>query len=118
MHLTVKDRIASALVGAGALAWALWSLGLGPQGAAGARGVTGIILGLGFAASASAVVPGFDRLIHGSKAYLAGASLLGAGALAAGVAALLTGGELALGLLVAATLTLWAVTTARHSTAP
>ena len=58
MHLTLKDWIASALVGAGALAWALWSLGLGPQGAAGARGVTGMILGLGFAASASAVVPG------------------------------------------------------------
>jgi hypothetical protein len=62
-------------------------------------------------------VPGFDGLLHGSTAYLVISSLIGLGALAAGVAALVTGGELMLGLLLAATVTLWVIATIRHSIA-
>ena len=107
--------MATACVLVGTLAAAVWLAGVGPEGITGARVVTGIVLALGFVASASAVVPGFTELLHGSKAYLAGTSLLGLGALAAGIAALVSGRELMLGLLVAATLILWAMSTARHA---
>ena len=114
-HLTSQDRLASVFVAAGALVYLLWSFGVGSQGVRGARAVAGIALVLGFAASASAVVPGFDRLIHGNKLYLAGASLLGLGALAAGIAALVTGNEAMLGVLVATTIVLWVISTLRHT---
>ena len=76
--------------------------------------VGGIVLALGFWASASAVVPGFDGLLHGSKLYLAITSLLGLGALIAGIMSLVSGSEVALGVLVAATVVLWAASTVRH----
>ena len=118
MKLTGRDRMATICVVVGALVAAVWLAGMGPEGITGVRVVTGmIVLALGFAASASAVVPGFLELLHGSKAYLAGTSLLGLGALAAGIAALVTGRELMLGLLVGATLVLWALSTARHARA-
>ena len=61
--------------------------------------VTGlVILALGFVASASAVVPGFERLVHGSRLYLAVTSVLGLGALVAGL------------------VTLWSSSTAAHPT--
>ncbi len=120
MRTTVasQDRLATVFVTAGALVYVLWLLGVGSQGASGVRVVAGIILGLGFGASASAVVPGFDRLIHGSKSYLAITSLLGLAALVAAIAALVTGNEAMLGVLVATTVVLWAVSTIRHTAAP
>lgn len=117
MKLTSRDLIASTFVGAGLLAYAVWLLGAGRPGTAGVRVVAAIVLAFGFVASASAVVPGFGGLLHGSKAYLAGASLLGAGALAAGLWALLGASGLALGLLVGADLLLWAGSTIRHARA-
>lgn len=117
MHLTQRDRVATLFVAAAALVYGLWLVGVGSGEAAGVRVVAGIVLGLGFAASASAVVPGFDGLMHGSKAYLVTSSLIGLGALAAGIAALVTGRELMLGLLLAATVALWAIATIRHSIA-
>jgi hypothetical protein len=48
------------------------------------------VLALGFAASASAVVPTFSQLLHGSKTYLSITSLIGLAALAAGVQMLIT----------------------------
>lgn len=116
MHLTRKDRFATVFVTTAAVVTALWAAGVA-QGITGVRVVTGIVLALGFAASASAVVPGFEGLLHGSKAYLAGMSLLGLGALVAGIVALVSGRELMLGLLVAATVVLWAMSTVRHSLA-
>ena len=89
MKLAKKDLLASLLVGVGAVVYLLWLLGVGWSGATGVRVVAAAVLVLGIAASASAVVPGFGDLMHGSKAYMAGASLLGAGALAAGLIALL-----------------------------
>ncbi len=115
MHLTSRDRLATLSVGTGALAYVIWLAGVGPEGITGVRAVAGLVLALGFAASASAVVPGFDGLVHGSKLYLAGTSLIGMGALGSGIGALLTGREPMLALLLAATVALWVASTVRHS---
>jgi hypothetical protein len=72
------------------------------------------ILVLGFVASAFAVVPGFDRLVHGNKVYLVTTALLGVGALAAGVAVMLSSEGLALTGVIAATVVLWAISTTHH----
>jgi hypothetical protein len=116
MHLTSRDRLATFLVAAGTLVYVLW-LGVGSQGVRGVRVVTGIVLAVGFGASASAVVPGFEGLLHGSRLYLAITSLLGLGALVAGVAALVTGSEAMLVVLIATTVVLWAISTIRHMAA-
>lgn len=113
-HLTSRDRVATVVVAAGALVYLLWLAGVGSQGETEVRVVGGIVLALGFWASASAVVPGFDGLLHGSKLYLAITSLLGLGALIAGAMSLVSGSEVALGVLVAATVVLWAASTVRH----
>jgi hypothetical protein len=115
MHLTSRDRFATVFVAAIALVYVLWLAGVESQGATEVRVVTGIVLALGFGASASAVVPGFDGLLHASKLYLAGTSLLGLGAFVAGIAALVTGREVMLGVLVATTVVLWTISTVRHS---
>lgn len=117
MHITRRDALATTFVGVGVAVAGLWAIGVGPHSDAAVRTVTAVVLALGFAASASAVVPGFTELLHGSKIYVVATSLIGLGAFAAGIAALVTGRELMLGLLVAATLVLWAVSTARHSLA-
>jgi hypothetical protein len=117
MKLTSREILASACVGAGMLIYVLWLLGAGWFETAGVRVIAAGVLAFGFVASASAVVPGFGGLLHGSKAYLAGASLLGAGALVAGLCALLGSSSLALGLLVGADLLLWAGSTTRHALA-
>lgn len=70
---------------------------------------------LGFAASATAVVPGFNRLIHGSKAYLATTTILGVVALVAGVQVMLTSSGLALTVVIAAMVVLWAISTSHHT---
>jgi len=117
MKLAKRDLVASLFVGVGAVVYLLWLLGVGWSGATGVRVAAATVLVLGIAASAFAVVPGFGELMHGSKAYMAGASLLGAGALAAGLIALLQASGLALGLLVGADLLLWAGSTSRHALA-
>lgn len=117
MHLTSRDRFATFSVAVGALVYVLWLAGVGSEGMTAVRVVAGIVLALGFAASASAVVPGFVALLHGPRLYLAVTSLLGLGALVAGIAALVTGRETALGVLVATTIVLWAISTVRHTIA-
>jgi hypothetical protein len=92
----------------------LWAAGSAPPGMSGAR-VTGIVvLSLGFAASASAVVPSFAQLLHGSKAYLAATTLIGLVALAAGVQLLFASSETALGVVMIAMLVLWLIATIHH----
>lgn len=113
VHLTSRDWVATFFVVVAACVYAVWAAA-GSHGETEVRVVTGIVLAFGFAASASAVVPGFEALWHGSKLYLVGTSLLGLGALAAGVTALVTGGESALGVLVAVSVLLWAISTIRH----
>ncbi len=117
MHLTRKDRLATVFAAAGAMVYALWLAGAGSREITGVRVVTGVVLALGVAASASAVVPGFDGLLHGSKTYLASTSLIGLGAFVAGIVALVTGHEVMLAVLVVATVVLWAISTVRHTSA-
>jgi hypothetical protein len=117
MRLASRDRLATIFVWVAALTYLLWLAGVGPQDEAGVRGVTAIVLALGVAASASAVVPGFEGLWHGSKTYLGVTSLIGLGAFVAAVVALVDADELMLGLLVSATVVLWVISTVRHSAA-
>ena len=114
MHLAFRDRIATLCVAVGTVVAVLWLAGVGSQDITGSRWVTAIVLALGFVASASAVVPGFEALMHGSKMYVAVTSLLGLGALVAGILALIDGEELTIGLLVGVTVLLWVISTLRH----
>lgn len=76
--------------------------------------VTGlVILALGFAASAVAVVPGFERLMHGSGACLA-TTLLGPVAFAGGRTMVMWASGAGLAVLVVAMGVLWVVATAHH----
>lgn len=72
------------------------------------------ILGLGFAVSASAVVPGFDQLIHHNKIYLAITSLLGLAAFAGGLQMMFSASGAGLTMMMAAMVTLWSIATAHH----
>jgi hypothetical protein len=92
----------------------LWAIDASPPGLSGTRATGLVVLGLGFAASASAVVPGFDELIHGGKTYLAVTSLIGLIAFGAGLQVLLGASELALGVLMGAMGVLWLIATIHH----
>jgi hypothetical protein len=114
MRVPMRDTVATALVAAGVLIYAAWAVGMDLAGLGSVSVVTAAILVLGMAASALAVVPTFDDLIHGSKAYLVGASALGAGALVAGIIGLLQANAVALAVLALATVALWGLATYRH----
>jgi hypothetical protein len=115
MHLLRRDLIATASVAVAGAVYGLWAVGSALPGTESARVVGIVVLALGFLASASAVVPSFDELIHGNKTYLVVTSLMGAVALGCGIAVLVTAGEAALATLVAATGVLWFVSTVHHS---
>lgn len=114
MRLPKRDLIATALVVAAGVLYLLWAVDAAPAGLSGTRATGAVILGLGFAASASAVVPGFEQLIHGSRTYLAVTSLVGLVALGAGVQMLLSTSGGALGVLMATMTVLWFTATAHH----
>lgn len=67
-----------------------WALGSALPGMSSTRAKGVAVLALGFAASASAVVPTFGQLLHGNKAYLVITSLIGLAAATAGVQVLIT----------------------------
>ena len=113
MSITWRDRIATLLVAIATLVYLLWLAGPLSWLAAGA--VASIVLALGFVASASAVVPGFAGLIHGSKPYLVIASFAGLVALAAGIITVLQATQETLAVLVVATIGLWMAATLRHT---
>ena len=115
MRLPKQDIIATVLVAAAGLLYLLWAVGSAPLGLSSTRATGLVVLGLGFAASASAVVPHFEQLVHGNKAYLAVTSLIGLVALIAGVQMLLTASGAALGVLMATMGTLWLIATIHHS---
>ena len=113
MHLSWRDGLATIFVGAVALLYALWLVGIDVGGP---RLVAGIVLGLGLAASVTAVVYGVGAgLLRASKVYLAVASVVGLAALVAGMIALMAANEAMLAALVAATLLLWLMSTIRHA---
>jgi len=68
MDLPKKDVIATGLVAVACLVYLLWLAGASPPGFSGLRATGLVILVLGFAAAATAVVPSFDQLLHGNKA--------------------------------------------------
>ncbi|HEX4980682.1 MAG TPA: hypothetical protein VFV63_03250 [Ilumatobacteraceae bacterium] len=115
MRIPTRDKIATVLVALAVVVYVLWGTGSALPGMDGVR-VTGlVVLVLGFVASASAVVPGFDELWHGSKLYLAGTSLIGLVAFAGGVVMLVGASEVALGVVMAAMILLWMIATIHHA---
>jgi hypothetical protein len=101
---------------AAAILYALWLGGIEVLGM-GVRGLGGVVLGLGLAASVTAVVYGVGAgLLQAPKVYLAIASLLGLVALVSGVFTLVNASEPMFGALVAATVALWLMATVRHAT--
>ena len=114
MRIPTRDRIATGLVASAVILYTLWATGLTLPGMDSVR-VTGlVVLGLGFGASASAVVPGFGELLHGSKLYLLVASLIGLLAFVAGFVMLVAASEVALGMVMAAMVVLWTIATVHH----
>ena len=114
MHLRKRDLIATGLVIIAGLLYLLWAIDSALPGMSGTRATGVAVLALGFAASASAVVPAFDRLIRGNTAYLALTSLIGLAAFAAGIQMLVTASGAGLTALMAATAVLWLIATIHH----
>jgi hypothetical protein len=115
MSLSMRDRVATLLVATAVVVYGLWLAGA--LGELNAGSVAVIVLGLGFVASASAVVPGFAALLAGSRLYLVVASLGGLIALACGALTVARATEATLAVLVVATIGLWAAATVRHAAA-
>ena len=115
MYLSKRDVIATGLVAVAGVLCLLWAIGSTLPGMSSARVTGAVVLGLGFAASAVAVVPGFGQLLHGSKTYLGITSLIGLAAVAAGVHMLVTAGGVSLTLVMAAMAVLWLIATIHHS---
>jgi hypothetical protein len=112
MRLSWRDALATVFVGIGAGLYILWLAGIE---VAGPRVLAGVILGLGLAASVTAVVYGVGAgLLHASKVYLGAASVLGLIALIAGLMAVVAVDEPMLAVLVIATVALWLMSTVRH----
>jgi hypothetical protein len=115
MHLPKRDIIATCLVAAAGLLYLLWAIGSALPGMSSTRATGVAILALGFAASASAVVPSFGQLLHGNKTYLVITSLIGLAATAAGVQMLIAASGAGLTVVMAAMAVLWLIATIHHS---
>lgn len=114
MRLPRRDLIATILVAVAVLVWVLWAVDAAAPGLGSARLAGAVVLVLGFAASASAVVPGFGRLLHGDKTYLVSTSVIGVVALAGGLMTLISASAWGFGLMIAATVLLWLISTVHH----
>ena len=114
MGITVRDRVATVLVGAAVVLAIGWFVDLAGLRTFDVVSITLAVLVLGVPASAAAVVPGFAGLIHGSRSYLLISSALGLAATAAAVLTIANRTEETLGVLVGLTVFLWAGATARH----
>ena len=114
MYLPKGDLIATGLVVVAGLLYLLWAIDSALPGMSSTRATGAAVLALGFAASASAVVPTFDRLIHGNRAYLVLTSLIGLAAFAAGIQMLVTASGAGLTIVMAAMAVLWLIATIHH----
>ena len=114
MHLPKRDMIATGLVAVAVVLYLLWALDTAIVGLDGTRATGIVVLALGFAASASAVVPGFDGLIHGNRTYLVATAVIGLVAFGAGITMLVASSEAALGVLIATMCVLWMISTVHH----
>lgn len=115
MNLQKRDLVATGLVAAAGVIYLLWLLDSLPTAMSSVRAAGAVILALGFAASATAVVPTFGQLLHGNKVYLAVTSLLGLVALIAGVVMLVNSSTAALAVMMAAMIAMWLIATIHHS---
>ena len=115
MNLQKRDLVATGLVATAGVIYLLWLLDAMPSGMTDVRATGAVILALGFAASATAVVPTFGELLHGNKVYLAVTSLLGLVALVAGVVMLVGSSQTALAVVMVAMVTMWLIATIHHS---
>ena len=109
-----RDVFATVLIGIAVLVYMAWAAGVAIPWVADVKPVALLVLLLGVAASASAVVPGWDELVHEWRLYFAAASVAGLVAVIAGVWAIVAGEPAALGLMVLMTVVLWAMSTSRH----
>jgi hypothetical protein len=121
MRLGRRDLPASLFVAAAGVVYALWLSGTALQGMS-TRALGAVVFALGYAACMSdraemAVVFGVGGRRRSPIWYIVVASLLGFGALVAGVLTLVSASETTLAILVAATVTLWAMSTVRHAIA-
>lgn len=114
MTFPKRDIIATCAVAAAVVLYLLWLADVALLDMSSARGTGLAILVLGFVASATAVVPSFNQLMHGNKAYVATTSLLGLVALVSGIVVLWLESSAALGMLVAVLLALWGISTIHH----
>ena len=114
MRLPKRDIVASCAVAVAVALYLLWLADTTLPGMSSTRVTGAAILVLGFVASASAVVPGFEQLMHGNKAYMAVTSVLGLGALVAGVVMLWSASTAALAVLTGLLVVLWAISTTHH----
>jgi hypothetical protein len=114
MQIGLRDWIATVLVLAGVGVALAWWASLPVVETFDVRTVSILVTAMGMLASASAVVPGFSALVHGSRSYLAGTSIVGTLALVAAGVAIVNADERALAVLVIASIVLWIVSTMRH----
>jgi hypothetical protein len=114
MYLPRRDSIATLFVAAALTAYTAWLVLADHPGASSIRVMAGVVLSLGVAASATAVVPGFEELLHSSRIYLVVASLVGLVASVAGIVALTGADTTMLAVLVATTFVMWVMATLRH----
>ena len=115
MRLTWRDAFATVFVVAGSVLYLLWLNDIEVLGISSVRAVGIVVMVLGLAASVTAVVYGVGAgLLQASKVYLVVTSLIGLGALIAGIWVLADENETMLGALVIATALLWLVSTVRH----
>lgn len=115
MRLPIRDAIATCAVGAAVVLYLLWTVDTTLPGMGATRATAVAVLVLGFVASAIAVVPAFDGLMHGNKEYLAVTSILGLAALVSGVIALWAASETALAVLMIMLVVLWMAATTHHA---
>lgn len=114
MRLPKRDLIATVLVAAGVLVYLTWASDVALPGMGSARVAGLVVLALGFAASASAVVPTFLGLLHGNKAYLVVTSLLGTAAFIGGLTTLISASAWGFSVMIVATVALWLISTVHH----
>jgi hypothetical protein len=115
MSLPKKDLIATGLVVVAGLVYLLWASDSTLPGMGSTRASGIVVLVFGFVASASAVVPSFEGLLHGNKTYLAATTTLGLVAFLGGLAMLTTGSGTGFSVLMGAIVVLWLISTIHHS---
>ncbi|HEX6931809.1 MAG TPA: hypothetical protein VF162_06685 [Streptosporangiaceae bacterium] len=118
MRLTWKDLVVTLFMGGIVAVYVVYLNGTSAWLISSARGTTTAVLVLGFVGGC--VLGGLADAYTGAKsrsglALTVVATILGLTALTAAVVGLVTGGTVALAVLVAATLALWLVATIRHA---